>query len=736
MRSYDCPNCGGTLKFESSISVSAVCPYCTSLILRKDLNLENLGKIAQMPPDLSPLQIGTTGNFRGRGFRLVGRLRWKYDGGSWTEWFAECNDGYAWLAETQGFYTWSGESDIGPLPPLDRLSAGQNPILAGRTWVVADIKTTECVAAEGELPERLPAGRSRLSADLMGPGGEFATLESTPNGTEFFEGFYARFEEFNFMNLRPVPGWTPGAEGERITRQSLGFNCPNCGAPCEVRAAGLSMSTVCGSCGTIIDTSDERHRMLENARDAIAKVNPRIPIGKRGQFRGTEYEVVGFVRRSDNYSEWSEYLLFNPWRGFDWLVTYNGHWTFVERELNAPAMDFTTVPEGWRTFANYQSSVVGVLGEFYWQTSTTEQSAVTDFIDPPRVLSRETYPDQGEITWSKGVYVEPKEVGEAFGQEALDPVSGIYLNQPNPWREKWKIVRKIFWIAALLLLGSQIVTCSGSKERQVYSNTFTHLVVQAQAAALPGTLPGVPGSPATPNPGGLKAAPGGSVGSGATKGASAGAFGNALSAAERSATTAAERAAAAAQRVPTPTPRPPTPTPTPATAAASPAPIKGAENVRNFTSEPFELTGSSSRVVIEAESALSNAWISLDFSLVEEKTEKRYDAEVDLEYYYGTDSDGAWSEGSRKKSDTISGVPAGRYRLLIGSVLDPKLTAQQFTVKVYRGGYFFSNFILSILFVSIYPIIVLIRSAMFESQRWSQSDFSPSGGPASSDDDD
>lgn len=711
MRSYDCPNCGGTLKFESSIAVSAVCPYCTSLILRKDLNLENLGKIAQLPPDLSPLQIGTTGNFRGRGFRLLGRLRWKYDGGSWTEWYAECQDGYAWLAETQGFYTWSKETDIGPLPPLNQLSAGQNPILAGRAWVVADIKETECIGGEGELPEALPKGRKRLSADLMGPGGEFATLESTPNGTEFFDGYYGRFEEFGFMNLRPVPGWTPGAEADRITHQSLGFNCPNCGAPVQTRAAGLSMSCVCGSCGTIIDTSDDRHRMLENARDAIAQVDPKIPIGKRGTFRGTEYEVIGFVRRSDNFSQWSEYLLFNPWRGFDWLVTYNGHWSFIERELNAPAMDTTTVPEGWRTFAVYQSSVVGVLGEFYWQTSISEQSHVTDFIDPPRVLSRETYPDLGEITWSKGYYVEPKEIGEAFGESALEPVSGVYLNQPNPWREKWQVVRKIFAIAALLLLGSQIVTCSSSPEKQVFKATYTHTLAAATAAASP------------VSPGGL-ASLGGLSTPGAPKGAGSGssAFGGTLDPRERQ----------GARAIPTPT-RAPTSTPTPA-AAASPPPKPGTENIRNFTSEPFELGGSSGRVVIQAESALSNAWLSLDFSLVNEKTEKRYDAEVDLEYYYGTDSDGSWTEGSRSKSDTISGVPPGRYRLLIGSVGDPKLTSQQFTVQVLRGGHFFSNFFLTFIVICIYPLIVLIRRATFEQRRWSQSDFSPSGGPAEDDD--
>jgi len=48
-------------------------------------------------------------------------------------------------------------------------------------------------------------------------------------------------------------------------------------------------------------------------------------------FDGVEYACIGFVRRKDweGYS-WQEYLLFNPFAGFRWLVTYDGHWSWVE----------------------------------------------------------------------------------------------------------------------------------------------------------------------------------------------------------------------------------------------------------------------------------------------------------------------------------------------------------------------------------------------------------------------
>ena len=53
------------------------------------------------------------------------------------------------------------------------------------------------------------------------------------------------------------------------------------------------------------------------------------------------------------------------------------------------------------------------------------------------------------------------------------------------------------------------------------------------------------------------------------------------------------------------------------------------------------------------------------------------------------------------------------------------------SLRVMRGGLFWSNFFLMLGLVSFYPISVLIRRHLFERSRWSESDFSPY---ASSDD--
>ena len=91
------------------------------------------------------------------------------------------------------------------------------------------------------------------------------------------------------------------------------------------------MSAVCGSCGTVIDTATPELQIIEAAEAAVRKLAPILPIGQRGKLFGTDYEIIGCVKRADPWSKWSEYLLFNPWQGFRWLVTFNGHWSFVTR---------------------------------------------------------------------------------------------------------------------------------------------------------------------------------------------------------------------------------------------------------------------------------------------------------------------------------------------------------------------------------------------------------------------
>ena len=105
MKTANCPSCGADIRFQSAVAVMAVCGYCKSTLVRHDLELENIGKMAALLADASPLQLGTQGRYRDKPFTVVGRIQLRYSQGLWNEWyilFADQRGG--WLGEMLGNY--------------------------------------------------------------------------------------------------------------------------------------------------------------------------------------------------------------------------------------------------------------------------------------------------------------------------------------------------------------------------------------------------------------------------------------------------------------------------------------------------------------------------------------------------------------------------------------------------------------------------------------------------------
>jgi len=503
--SHECPNCGAAVPFASAIAVFAVCGHCRSSVVRRDAQVELMGQQAQLPPDISPLQIGTRGEFDGRSFTIIGRVRVGYREGTWNEWCADFGDGaWGWVAEAQGFYQvsfevappddlpgvseWRAAGDVrgyGNVPPLidyrlsqgrEALKVGRSFTLAGTTYRVRDTKQTEILFSEGSLPFLAIPGRTAISGDLGGADRAFANLEYSNEGIRLFTGRYCTFEDLKFQDLRLLPGWTT-KELEPTRRMADALNCVTCGSALQLRAAGLSMTAVCLSCGSLLDTSHPVVQLVATASARQSVIEPILPIGSRGTMRGTEYECIGFLRRRDNYGDiWFEYLLFNPFAGFRWLVTYEGHWSFVEMLLEEPAAGIKEpVVDGvaYRLFGRGVAEVTYVLGEFYWQVRHKERTEVADYIAPPRILSSEKYPELSEVTWSRGEYVAAAEVHEAFALpgEVPEPV-GCYLNQPNPHLEKGRTLRWLLPVLAGVLLVISLIGAATRSNERVFSESF------------------------------------------------------------------------------------------------------------------------------------------------------------------------------------------------------------------------------------------------------------------------
>ncbi|MDQ4120048.1 MAG: DUF4178 domain-containing protein [Acidobacteriota bacterium] len=141
-------------------------------------------------------------------------------------------------------------------------------------------------------------------------------------------------------------------------------------------------------------------------------------------------------------------------------------------------------------------------------------------------------------------------------------------------------------------------------------------------------------------------------------------------------------------------------------------------------SEPFELKANRN-VEITVNAPVSNSWMDIDVDLVNEQSSEVESVPINVEFYSGTDSDGAWTEGSTSGSAILSSVRAGKYTLRIEGSWGNWEQPQQVNVTVTQNAFRGVNFCCAFVLLSILPILALIWHWTFETRRWSESMFAP-----------
>jgi hypothetical protein len=472
-----CPACGGPIEFKVGSAMVLVCPYCRSVVARGDRLYEDLGKVAALVQTDSVLGVGRKGRYRGVPFELTGRTQLGHEaGGVWDEWYAAFADGrWGWLAEAQGrFYlTFEHAARPGVIPPFENLPLGRRvqPAADAPPLSVTEKGDARAIGAEGEIPFRLVPGATYHYADLSGRGGEFATLDYGDTPTTLFLGREVSLDDLG------VPE-TARAPGHRVPTQVEGIQlaCPQCGGALELRAPDKTERVACPNCGALLDASQGQLRFLKALKPPGGQ--PLLPFGTVGRFGGKEYITIGWLIRSITDEGvkylWEEFLLYHPRAGFRWLVQSDGHWSWVEPLPPGSAHELSDRlaerdGEPFKVFQKEKARVEHVLGEFYWKVSVGETALVSDYIHPPRMLSKEVSlyegsGHKGEVDWSLETYLPVPDLGKAFGRSDLPrpPVGTVAPNQPFPHRRIY-----LYWLlltAALLLLGL-VVAATGPRRK-------------------------------------------------------------------------------------------------------------------------------------------------------------------------------------------------------------------------------------------------------------------------------
>lgn len=193
------------------------------------------------------------------------------------------------------------------------------------------------------------------------------------------------------------------------------LTCPACGGQIEIKAAGYTVAVACQHCGSALDVSRPEVELITRYTEAVAPLT--LPLGRRGTLNGVEWEVIGYLERSDGEADWNEYLLFNPYAGYRWLIEDGRKW-----QIGTPLHDRPDVLSESQVFwrdarfsRDYEPATTEtkkVVGEFYWRAQRGDTVEATTWSNYDRSLSSEWAAD--EQSWTALTPIKRQEVLAAF----------------------------------------------------------------------------------------------------------------------------------------------------------------------------------------------------------------------------------------------------------------------------------------------------------------------------------
>ena len=467
----------------------AVCEYCSTTLLKDAESVKNIGKVAEVLEDYSPIQINTSGLFKGRNFTVVGRIQLRYEAGFWNEWHILFDDGASgWLSDASGQYilTVPEQMPQGAVPRFETLKPGHVYPYRGSTFFASDVRTAQCVTCQGELPFRVGGEWEAKVADFRA-GTRFLTLDySDGDSPQLYLGQAVQLQEMRCQLLRDLDAVS--ASSGKFKGKTVALDCPSCGSPIQYKA-GMAFHVICPSCHAEVDCSTDKAEVLQKA-DEIAQITTTLSLGDIGNIDGSKFEAIGLLQcqagDEEGSSTWVEYLLFNADRGFLWLVESELGWDRVavlnqwpnQQQKNTVELN----GEKFDRLEEYDSEVIYAAGAFNWRASIGDRTRITDFQKGKRKISSEA--NANEIVWTSSQRVTEEQIGLWFGKKiastAMDGATENVLskkipiilsvlvalfNLPISFGSGMRGIKVIFWALVILWIPVMIIRYFNKQDR-------------------------------------------------------------------------------------------------------------------------------------------------------------------------------------------------------------------------------------------------------------------------------
>ncbi|WP_313379718.1 DUF4178 domain-containing protein [Achromobacter insolitus] len=480
MQQVLCPQCGAPVKFTSAASVMAVCGACRSTLLKDAESVKRIGEAAEVLEDYSPLCLGAAGTHDGKRFDLIGRIQLRYEDGFWNEWYLWFEDGSdGWLSDASGQYAVTRRRKVKStqgMPAFDDIAPGDDLKLDGQRFTAADVRACQAGGTQGELPFVPGDGWLARVADYRSLDA-FLTLDfSDGPEPELYIGKAFDLSAMQAASLRTNEQVEETAG--RFRGQIKALDCPNCGGPISFVAA-MATQVVCPSCSATVDCSGPTAEVIEKARK-VKSIKTTLSLGAVAKIDGASYTLIGLMKCADpdpeEPSDWIEYLLFNPAKGFIWLVETDEGWERVQVCDTWPSHNNASSVR-WRSklyqkLYDYTSRVELALGAFNWRVKVGDSTKITDYKAGNLKLTREL--SESELGWSAAGPVAPAQLAEWFGDPELAKQKAM------PRSAQSGGYRKFAWTAMIVLAFLNIDT--------IFSGGFVPILIGLAFLWIPAAL--------------------------------------------------------------------------------------------------------------------------------------------------------------------------------------------------------------------------------------------------------
>ncbi len=625
-RHFKCPSCGATNTVTNPGILMRICDFCRTAMYWDKESVLRAGRQSMDLPPSTRFRVGASGKLKGSSFRVLGRLSYAHENGTWNEWFIEMQDGQImWLTEDEGELFLESPVSLGTtIPPFEGLEVGMQIPLDDKVGIVEELGNARCLGGEGQIPFEIEVGETYPYAD-----------GSTLDGKTSFGLEYDNLGQ----NPQAFLGRILGVKQDRTRREDRGtgtekageiIRCVACGKPYEGPRVKTTSMVVCDSCGASLALDEAETKVVGQnvGRTPIFTFRIGLPI----TLDSIKYEVMGrllYVEMDDQIPDTSvDYVLYNPENGYVFLSEYRGHYTVARvthgrveiPSLPSPRQRVQVAGDTFQAYEEGEVTLKWVDGAIPWKATIGETTRYTHLIKPPEFVDVEITGRERELF--RGRYLTREELATAIPDEVDIPEPrGVYSCQPFECPYWLRGLGRIAGIFAALNLVLFMYSLVADKNTLVLQETLT-----------------------------------------------------------------------------------------------------AEQYSKEHMTGPFQVARDGTICRLRGKSPLRNSWLAVDFAVVNDKDSVISEFSGDASYYYGTDSDGSWTEGSRSFSSYFKVKKAGTYRLLLhgqgGSGYNGPAGKERLQIIVTTGNTISWYFVFPLIMCGLMAALQPCLRYLFELRRW------------------